>query len=127
MVIAKQIARYLQQQGLGTIATDLFFGMLPDNSGSPLICVLSTGGLKPSIDIPTKRPTFQVFVRASTFIAGQEKIDAIRLLLHRKAGETLVSGGDFFYTIHAQSEGGHIGRNAAGLDEFSINFECLTR
>ena len=127
MVVAKQIATYLQAQGIGTIGTDLFYGYLPDKTGLPLVCVLDTGGMRPDIDLPTKRPTFQVFVRGATFVSGKEKIEAIRALLHQSHNTTLVANQTFFYYIYALSEGGHIGRNASGQDEFSMNFEALTR
>jgi len=45
--------------------------------------------------------------------------------LHQVGNEQI--GDTYFYYILANSEGGHIGRNERGLDEFSINFICLTR
>lgn len=127
MVLVKQIATYLQAQAVGTLATDLFFGYLPENGTLPLVCILDTGGMPPEQDIPTNHPTFQIFVRGATFLSGKAKIDTIRGILHRKFNATLVNGESYFYYIFAQSEGGHIGRNAAGMDEFSINFEAYIR
>lgn len=128
MVLVKEIALYLQSQGIGTVGTDLFYSYNPDIASSPMIAVLDTGGLQPSKDIPTKHPTFQVFIRASTYVAGKTKLDAVRSALHQFRNQLIPGGGStFFYYIFAQSEGGHIGRNEQGMDEFSINFEAYTR
>jgi hypothetical protein len=118
------IAQYLVDDGLGTISTDIFISYMPDATDNAL-SVLDTGGPLPDPDIPTHSPTFQVFIRAENYTLGKAKLDAVRDALHRIGNEQI--GGTYFYYILAQSEGGHIGRNERGLDEFSINFIALTR
>lgn len=118
------IAQKLVDSGIGTIGTNLFKSYMPDNVDTG-VCVLDTGGPHPDMELPTKSPTFQVFIRGANYRAGRDKLDAVRTALHQTANTTL--GNTFFYYILAQSEGGHIGRNERGLDEFSINFICLTR
>lgn len=124
MALIDDIATYLQDNSVGTIGVDLFKSYAPD-SGDNIVCVLDTGGLRPDIYIPTKEPTFQIFIRSSSFSSGKSKLDTVRSLLHQKKAVTY--GSTFFYFIHAISEGGHLGRNERGLDEFSINFQCRTR
>lgn len=126
MDLIKQVATYLAAQGLGTLGTTIFYSYAPD-SVDDCIVVLDTGGMKPDIYIPTKDPTFQVFIRASTYSAGKSVLNSVRSALHQQKGVNLVSGQTFFYYIYAMSEGGHIGRNDRGLDEFSINFHAKTR
>ena len=118
------IAQYLEDEGVGTLGTNIFKSYLPDSVDTALV-VLDTGGTMPDPDTPTKSPTFQVFIRAATYTAGKTKLEAVRTALHRLANETV--GSTYFYYILAQSEGGHLGRNERGLDEFSVNFGCLTR
>lgn len=122
--IIGDIATYLQTAGLGTVGTDIFASYTPDAADN-IICVLDTGGTMPDPYIPTKSPTFQVFVRASDYETGRAKLDQVRATLHKLVNTTV--GSTYFYYILAQSEGGSIGRNERGLDEFSMNFICLAR
>ena len=128
MTIVEQVAQYLDDQAIGIIGSSLFFSYLPEtDSGDFTIAVIDTGGFKPSIYIPTKSPNFQVFIRAKDFDTGKAKLDAIRLALHQKMNSQLVTGQTYFYYIFAQAEGGHLGKNESGKDEFSINFYAKTR
>lgn len=120
------IADYLEDNGVGTVTTDIFVGYMPDSPNS-CIAVLDTGGSTPDAYLPTKSPTFQVLVRALNYNAGKSTLDSIKALLHRKTNLNLVSGGDYCYYILAMSDGGHIGRDEKGLDLFSINFQTLTQ
>lgn len=119
------ITQYLEDEGVGTIGTDLFKSYMPDRGDGTSVAVLERGGTEPDPYLPTKEPTFQVLVRANDFSTGRTKLDAVRSALHRTAN--LSQGDTYFYFILATSEGGHIGRNDRGQDEFSINFRCRTR
>lgn len=120
------IADFLEDNSIGTVGTDIFVGQQPDSPAN-CVTVLDTGGQRPDIDLPTKRPTFQVLVRNTNYANGAAKLLAIRNLLHNKYNATLVGGGNYFYSINAISEGGHIGQDDIGNDEFSMNFEAWTR
>ncbi len=122
------IAAYLEAQAIGTVGTDIFKGQLPDEPGlDNVIAVFERGGTAPSMDIPTKSPSFQVIVRNKDYAAGRDKLEAVRTALHRQYNVQLVTSGVYFYRIVATSEGGSIGRDAGNRDEFSINFSTLTR
>lgn len=124
--VVNDIADYLEDEGLGTVGTDIFVGNQPE---TPVNCitVFDTGGQKPSIDIPTKRPTFEVLVRATDYATGKDLIDSVRTLLHNKYNETLVVDGNYFFSINAVAEAGHLGKDELGNDEFSINFVTYVR
>jgi len=122
--ILNDLATYMQTNSIGTIGTTLFKGYMPDAANAG-VAIFDTGGPEPDKYLPTKKPTFQVFVRAATYTAGKAKLDAVKALLHQVGNTTI--GDTYFYYILAQSGGGHIGRNERGQDEFSINFICLTR
>lgn len=126
MSLISEVATYLAAEGLGTEGTDIFHSYLPDSVDS-CIGIFDTGGMQPDHYLPTKEPTFQILVRAKTYAAGKIVLDNVRTALHQKSNVNLVSGGQYFYFIFALSEGGHIGRNPRGQDEFSMNFQCRTR
>lgn len=126
MTLIEQVATYLQTNGVGTLASNLFISYLPDSIDT-CVAVLDTGGMTPDIYLPTKEPTFQVLIRATTYDAGKTKLETIRSLLHNRYNNYLVNGETYVYSIQALSEGGHIGQNERGQDEFSINFKALIR
>lgn len=124
--LADVVIDYLVAQGVATAAaTDIFNNILPDGAPDTALCVIETSGLQPSRYLPTKEPTFQVFLRASDYLTGRTKFDAVRTALHQKMGLTM--GSIFFFFIHAVTEGGYTGKDDRGRDTFSINFQCRTR
>lgn len=125
-ILINDVADYLEAQGVGTVATNLFCGYLPE-SPATCISVLDTGGVQPDRYLPTKDPTFQVFIRAVDYPTGKAKLDLVRAKLHQKANINLVTNQTYFYYIMAMSEGGHLGKDELGRDLFSINFLCKTR
>jgi hypothetical protein len=125
MALIDDVAAYLESEGLGTVGDDIFKSYLPDTNNGTILAVMDTGGPKPDPYLPTKEPTFQVYVVANTYTAGKAMLDDVRDALHQVANETI--GSTYFYFILALSEGGHVGRSENGRDEFSINFQCRTR
>lgn len=126
MILIEQVAQVLSNAGLGTIGVDIFLGYQPETPDSCIV-VNNTGGVKPSIDIPNKMPTFQVVIRNVDYETGESILATVRATLHQHQNAVLVSGQTYFYYIFLISEGGHIGRDANGRDEFSVNFQCKTR
>lgn len=124
MSMIDDIATLLQSLYIGTVGTNIFKSYLPDGDGTRL-AVLDTGGTEPDAYLPTREPTFQVFIRADTYPAGQAKLDQVRWALHQQ--KNIQTGSTYFYFILAQSEGGHLGVNERGQHEFSVNFHCRTR
>ena len=125
MSLVSDIADYLATNGLGTVGTDIFYSYIPDIDGN-VIAVIDTGGPMPGVDIKDlKNPTFQIFIRNSSYATGKANIDSVRSLLHQVIETTI--GSTYFLNCFAQSEGGHIGRNERDQDEFSINFIAKIR
>lgn len=124
--IIDEVATFLFDEEFGTAGTDVFVGYVPDDIDDST-SVIDTGGLAPETDVPLYHPTFQVFIKASTFVIGSNKLDQVRSLLHRLTNRQLISGGTYFYYILAQSHGGPIGRDESGRYLFSINFHAHTR
>jgi len=59
---AKDIADFLQTQGVGTVGTDIFVGKMPPDI-SQNMTVYDTGGLSPNPKWLRDEPTVQVMVR----------------------------------------------------------------
>ena len=128
MNIKTDIAQHLHNLGIGVLATNLFVSSLPDSDTDFLIGVYDRSGATPDIYIPTDKPRFQILIRAVDYETGKAKLDAIFEALHKpNLNSSLVSGGTYFYYIHADSSGGWIGKNDADKDEFSINFTTYVR
>lgn len=129
MALIDDVAQHLHNQGIGTLGTNLFKANFPDDDSQTFIIgVFDTGGPEPDTYLPIDNQTFQISVKATTYTTGKAKLEAIKTALHQKANTDLgVSGASYYYYIHAQSNGGHIGKTQNGLDEFSINFIAKTR
>jgi len=81
---AMDVANYLENQGIGTVSTDIFIGHIrPASQYVPVnsIFVQNTGGYPPQRFLQTvtelRRPSVQVLVRWSSYEAGQAKAEAI--------------------------------------------------
>lgn len=122
-----EVAQHLHNQGIGVLGTSLFRNYLPDRDSSFAISVIDTGGVEPDIDLPTKEPTFQIYIYATTYSVGKAKLTLVRSALHQKYNTQLVPDGNFYFYINAISEGGYLGRDEKGRDLFSMNFRTLIR
>jgi len=116
---AADFAQYLDDQGHGTLGTDIFYSHQPDTPDT-CITVLDTGGLEPNRYLPHADPTFQVIVRDTTYDAAETVADAIVDTLHQTKHVTI--GSEYHYFIFLMSEPVALGRDANGRDEISINF-----
>lgn len=117
------VADYLEDQGAGTVATDIFVGKLPDKPDAAIAIFTNQGG-KPSVYIPTADPDFQVLVRvpADEHDEGESKCAQIVGILHQLANVTLQAGGKYAYFIALRSEPFYIQTDGQGRHEFSMNF-----
>lgn len=120
------IAQHIHNNSLGTLATNLFIGHMPDTPNN-CITIYETGGLPPSIELPRMSPTFQILIRNTSYATGRALLTSIRTLFHQKYNTQLVPNGTYFLSINVQGEGGSIGRDEIGLEQFSINFICQLR
>lgn len=124
MKLIQEIARHLHNNSVGSLGSTLFAGYLPDVEGDYSVSVIDTGGMVPDKDIlDIKHPTFQIFIRSKTYLTGKNLLDTVRSILHGKINQTLIPGGIYYRRIHALAEGGPVGKDDAGYQNFSINFE----
>lgn len=116
------IADYLADEGVGTVGEDIFVGKCPPEPDDCIAIIPGSAGTsQPSMYIPDFiYPRFQIYIRASNFSAGADKLAEVRAALHVKIG--LMLNNHRALRIHAQQEGGPIGDDGQGRSEFSINF-----
>lgn len=123
MSVRSDIAAYLAAQGLGTVATDIFYSLLPD---SPDLCTAifeyagrpgEYGGGTGAATI--EYPRFQVVTRGLTDNAAESRIQAVYAALELVSMETI--GGGFYHAIRAL---GRPAMHPSGRDE-NNRYRCL--
>lgn len=117
-----ELLDYLDENGIGTVNTDIFMGKMPPN---PSDCVVikgnPTGRNTPASEIPIMEyPRFQILVRASNYGDGAAKLREVRTLLHGKLNFWLPHFRVLI--IQCEQDGGPLGQDDQGRSEFSINF-----
>lgn len=131
MTILEAVGDYLAANGHGTLGTDLFLAVMPDEP-DVMRCVYETGGGAPDQTMgpaawAIDRPSLQVLCRAGRgdYPVARDEAEAIRLLLGAVVEQTL-SG---INVMRIAPSGGilPVGEDALGRPVVSINFECMVR
>jgi hypothetical protein len=133
MALLDDIASYLQAQGLGVVATNIFKGTLPQDAVAmpdEVIALRETPGLPParSHDIPPARieqPTVQVLVRGAPFdyATARQKAQAAWEALDGLGNQTIGTG--FYLFIQALQSPFPLRMDA--LDRYEIVFNLRLR
>lgn len=124
----EDVVDYMEAQGLGTKASDLFYANEPDSDDESLddiVTVLQITSPEPDKDLPTQEPAFTCRVRSSDYDTGEAKCQSIRSVLHRAAA--VDSGDTHFFFILLFTEPRHIGRDDQGRHIFEIDFRARIR
>lgn len=117
-----ETADYLATQGIGTVGTDIFVGDVPPDPNNLVSLFGITGSNlnRDSRQVGTLHfPRFQVFVRNTDYANASAKLEAVRTALHAKYGIALPNWR--IMALHADQEGGPIGKDGEGRFEFTIN------
>lgn len=125
MTLLENIAEYLENQGIGTRATDIFIGHLTDMEPSEdeVVMIDQTGGIEPDKYLKIARPTVQIMVRSKSHQAGLAKMQAIFDLFHQMQDDSvLVAGGEDVMDVMAMNEPQHLARDEEGRDIFTCTF-----
>jgi hypothetical protein len=137
-VMLKEICAYLQSQGIGTLETDLFWGLMPDKPDS-CIALFEYAGSPPDLHWNGEYPGLQVRVRDTKYAAGREKIGEIMTALHGLYEQTLGGGdegggdegepipakGTRYLLIKARGSPEILKRDNNNRVEFFVNFEII--
>lgn len=122
-MFALQIAKYLEDQSIGIVASGLYAEFLPDTPDNA-IAVFSTGGFNfdYSSVLSVDDPTFQIRVRNTSQLAAYNKALDIYNVLQGLTSTTLDDGTHVIGIQALQSEPANIGRDAAQRPEYTINY-----
>lgn len=80
-MLLDEIADYLQSQGIGTVGTNLFKGLMPE-SPDAAVAVFEYSGLEVQrvqevAGVAYEQPRIQVMSRAATYAAARQKAEAV--------------------------------------------------
>jgi len=126
--IEYQIAIILQDNGLGTFATDIFCAKEPD-APDDCITIYNTGGIPDDcLDRDSRgaeSPNFQVRVRNNDYLAGYAVMESIREVLNKKSN-TITDSVDVT-TIESWmiTLPNSIMRDTTNRPVITANFSCL--
>lgn len=120
--LVENLAQYLEDNSIGTVATDIFIGGLidtPDNQ----ISINQTGGVEPNRENPIKEPTIQILVRNTDYANALNKITAIYDLLHQANDSVVLEAGgvDLMYCFALQ-EPAYLLLDTSNRHIFTCNF-----
>ncbi len=82
MSMLKDIADFLEDQGIGTVAADIFYSKMPDQPND-LVCLHEYAGEPPLLREQLDRPGLQVACRGSGHEPVRAKLQNIQNLLMR--------------------------------------------
>jgi hypothetical protein len=133
-VLLDAIAQYLEGQGLGTVGTDIFKGIMPD---SPDFCsaIFEYGGSSPvramaanAGSMLAENPSFQVCTRSNrmgsnnAYPTARNKVEALYTALDGYSGNL---SGTSYYWIEAVSSPAYLTTDENGRYLFVCNFDAL--
>ena len=121
-MMLNEIGTYLQSQGIGTLGTDLFLGLMPDQPDN-CIALFEYAGSPPDLHWNGEYPGLQVRVRDKSYPAGKAKIKQIVRVLHG-LHETVL-GGTRYLLVKARGSPEVLMRDENNRIEFFINFEII--
>lgn len=123
----EDLAQFLQDNDIGTMAEDLFIGVMtpePDNQ----VMIIGTGGVEPNRYLPIEQPTVQVTVRNTDSNEAEAKAWAIYDLLHQKYDDlVLTAGGVDVMKVDAMQLPTPIGQDNESRHIYTVNFVFMVR
>ena len=121
-MMLKEIGTHLQSQGIGTLGTNLFLGLMPDQPDN-CIALFEYAGSPPDLHWSGEYPGLQVRVRDKSYPAGRAKIEQIVRILHG-LHETVLDGTRYLL-IKARGSPEVLKRDANNRVELFVNFEII--
>lgn len=108
MALLDALGTYLQSQGVGTLATDIFLGRMPDTPDACVVLIEDTGNgpmhVLGASAYAVQRPRIRAFARAARndYPAARTKAEAVRAALGAIRDTTL--SGVTFLCVNATSD-----------------------
>ena len=122
MPLASDIAEYLEDQTLGTVGTDMFFGYMPPTPNACIVTIAEGGRPRDQVQIDIERGMLRIDVRDVEYVDAEATIYAISTTLHELTNAT-IEGVKYYYISSQQSAPTNAGRDNNGRVILSWRFE----
>ena len=116
------IGNYLQVQGIGTLGTNIFLGLMPDQPDN-CVALFEYAGSPPDLHWEGEYPGLQVRVRNKGYAAARTKIGEVMEKLHGLHEQTL--SGTRYLLIKARGSPEVLKRDNNNRVELFVNFEII--
>lgn len=127
MSLAKDMADLLATQGVGTVGTNIYYGMMPDHDDAPdeCIAVIATSPLFLNPKWKRDELTFQVLIRGSkrSYETAAAKAKAVMDALLGIDNQTV--NGNTYLQWNITSGPSALGYDSRERAAFSVNFRCV--
>ena len=122
MPLLTEIGAYLATKSIGTVGTDIFLGLMPDQPDN-CIALFEYAGSPPDLHWAGEYPGLQVRVRDKSYAAARTKIGEAMTALHG-LHETVL-GGTRYLLVKARGSPEVLKRDANNRVELFVNFEII--
>jgi hypothetical protein len=120
--VLREIGAYLATKSIGTVGTDIFLGLMPDQPDN-CIALFEYAGSPPDLHWNGEYPGLQVRVRNKSYAAARTKIGEVMDKLHGLHEQTL--SGTRYLLIKARGSPEVLKRDANNRVELFVNFEII--
>ena len=118
----REIGTYLATKSIGTVGTDIFLGLMPDQPDN-CIALFEYAGSPPDLHWEGEYPRLQVRVRDKSYAAARAKIGTVAALLHGLHEQVL--SDTRYLLIKALGSPEVLKRDANNRVELFVNFEII--
>jgi len=120
--VLREIGAYLATKSIGTVGTDIFLGLMPDQPDN-CIALFEYAGSPPDLHWNGEYPGLQVRVRNKSYAAARTKIGEAMTALHGLHEHTL--SGTRYLLIKARGSPEVLKRDNNNRVELFVNFEII--
>jgi hypothetical protein len=120
--VLREIGAYLATKSIGTVGTDIFLGLMPDQPDD-CIALYEYAGSPPDLHWNGEYPGLQVRVRNKSYAAGRTKISEVMAALHGLHEQTL--SDTRYLLIKARGSPEILKRDNNNRVELFVNFEII--
>lgn len=122
-MIAQELAEYLEDEGIGTVNTDIFVGYQPD---TPDNCIVIYDETVPALDESQAQTVdllgVQILVRNKVYSTSGNKAFSIHKNIVGFGGEAFVEGGSVVTDLYVVTPPSSIGRDTQNRSEWSSHY-----
>jgi hypothetical protein len=120
--VLTEISAYLATKNVGTVGTDIFLGLMPDQPDN-CVALFEYAGSPPDLHWLGEYPGLQVRARDKSYASARTKIGEVMALLHGLHEQTL--SGTRYLLIKARGSPEILKRDANNRVELFVNFEII--